>query len=94
MKTLILVSVASLLAGCSSPLGILREIPDGKISYANLNIDGRLTTTSVLVENGTKENGILKVDTLKVDHTNPWVKKFEYEAKGTEIRIPTEPLKP
>jgi len=83
LLALALVALCVVLTGCTTGLAAkLNKLPDGRFATATLEETDKFTSTTIKLENVTKDNGTLAADRMAVDHTNPWVTKFHYEVTG------------
>lgn len=91
MKTLLILAVASaalLLTGCTSGFAAkLNKLPDGAFTSAKLEETDKFTSTTIALTGVTKDNGELSAASIAIDHTNPWVTKFHFEAENYQAQL-------
>ena len=77
---LALVALLVFVTGCTSGIAAkLNKLPDGRFATATLEETDKFTSTTIKLENVTKDDGTLAAGRMAIDHTNPWVTKFHYE---------------
>jgi hypothetical protein len=90
-STLLLIPFALLalfFAGCSSGLAAkLNKMPDGKFATATLEETGKFTHTEIKLSGVVKDNGELSADKITIEHTDPWVVKFKFEATEYQAQL-------
>lgn len=93
MKKILLLIPFALVAlaftsGCANGLSSkLAKMPDGRFQRATLKETGKFTHTVISLEGVTKDNGLFSADRISIDHTNPWVLEFHFEATGYEGQL-------
>jgi hypothetical protein len=92
MKTPILVLALALFAllvtGCTSGFAAkLNKMPDGRWSTARLEETDKFTSTTIQLDGVSKDNGQLSAKQIVIDHTNPWMTKFHFEATDYEAQL-------